>query len=905
MAFAAGTRFGAYEIIAPIGAGGMGEVYRATDTKLGRDVAIKTLPSAVAGDQDRLARFEREAKLLAALNHPHIASVYGLDEHEGVHYLAMELVEGETLEERLKAGALPVEDVLQLALQIAEALEAAHEKGVVHRDLKPANIMVTPNGAVKVLDFGLAKAFSGDPNEASPAHSPALSLAMTQAGLVLGTAGYMSPEQASGQATDQRADVWAFGVVVYEMLTGLPLFSGESVPHILAAVLQTAPDWGRLPKDLNPRIRQMLERCLAKKPRSRYAGVADARVDIEAVLDDPRGVNVSAEALAPVAQRSLAARVSAATAFVVVGAGLAVLAVWLAWPVLVPPGPPGPVNRFEYAIPTDHVLRRTANAVLALSPDGRRFVYNTLQGLYLRSLDDLEPRLLSGTQEALLQPFFSPDGQTIAYWHRFPQSLRRIAITGGASVLVASVPDSTPLGESWHADGTIFFAQDQGGIFRVPATGGSPELVVAASQGESLYGPRLLPDGDSLMFSVSRESAWDAGAVVVQSLTTAERKTLIEGGNDARYVPTGHIVYAFEDGLFGIAFDLETLSVSGGPVPLVQGVMRATDNGAANYAVADDGTLVYMTGSASQGRTVVWVDREGNEEPIDLPPRGYVYVQLSLDGTRLALDSRDEENDIWIFDLARETLQRLTFDAGVNRVPFWSPDGERVVFSRALEGGEEVYWQSADGSGRPEALTAGSGEPMVPSDLTPDGDAVLYFENASPRDVWIKPIGDPDAEPTRLLATEANEYNAQVSPDGRWIAYQSDESGRPEVYVRPFPAVDTGRWQISTEGGARPRWSRDGSELFYIASSDTTTAALMALMAVEVDAGASFRPGQPRQLFIGNYAGPNAGRFNYDVSLDGERFLMIKNVESDDDERPSIVIVENWLAELERLVPTR
>jgi Tol biopolymer transport system component len=901
VALAAGTRLGAYEITGPLGAGGMGEVYRATDTKLGREVAIKTLPAALAADKDRLARFEREAKLLAALNHAHIGAIYGLDEHEGTLYIAMELVEGETLEKKLQRGAVPVDEALRLGLQIAEALEAAHGKGVVHRDLKPANVMVTRDGVVKVLDFGLAKAFSGDPSEATAAHSPALSLAMTQQGLILGTAGYMSPEQASGQATDQRADIWAFGVVLYEMLTGLPLFSGESVPHILADVLRAEPDWTRLPKHLHPRIRAMLERCLAKRPRNRYAGIGDARVDIEAALADPRGLTAELPATADSPPRARSVRVAAAVGFVALGAVLAGAGAWLLRPQP-EPVPAKQVTRFAYVLPEGQRLGSVGWSRLAISPSGLQLVYGTQQGFYLRNLGELDAHPIPGTNAQARLPFFSPDGQWIGYWEGPPLTIRRIGTQGGASVPVAAaVQGLIPGGQSWGRDGTILFA-DQKGISRVPAMGGAPELIVEAGAGEGLYGPALLPDGDSLLFSIARDLNWDASQIVLQSLATGERKTLVEGGRDARYVPTGHIVYALRDGLFGMAFDLATRSVSGGAVPLVQGVEPAAFNAGANYAIAENGTLAYIAGgAANQARTIVSVDREGKEEPVGVPARAYAYVQLSPDGTRLALDARDEENDIWIFDLERKTLQRLTFDRGQNRGGLWSPDGKRVLFTRATEGTEEIYWQAADGSGAPEPLTADSHQAVFPSDITPDGASLIFNGNDVPRDIWMVPIGKPDAERRTLIGTDASEDNAQVSPDGRWMAYQSSESGRPEIYVRPFPDVDGGRWQISTDGGTRPHWRRDGRELFYLHQDSGASAT--ALMAVGIDAESGFRPGQPKLLFAGEYASPNAGRLSYDVSLDGQRFLMIKNVGGA--ERREIVVVENWTEELKRLVPAK
>jgi Tol biopolymer transport system component len=891
-----GTRLGAYVITGQIGAGGMGEVYRATDSKLGRDVAIKTLPAALATDDDRLARFEREAKLLAALNHPHIASVYSLDEHEGTLYLAMELVEGETLEEKLKAGALPLDDALRLALQIAEALEAAHEKSVVHRDLKPANVMLTPEGQVKVLDFGLAKAFAGQTDETSPLHSPALSLAMTQAGLVLGTAGYMSPEQASGQATDQRADVWAFGVVLYEMLTGLPLFSGESVPHILADVLRAEPDWNRLPRNLHPRLRLMLERCLEKKPRNRYHSIADARVDIEKVLGDPQGITPVPTAQAAVPARSLAGRLASAGGIAIAGAAVAGLLAWSFWPSPAPPR----LTRFTYALPEGHSLRRVAVPVMALSPDGRHFVYNTTQGFYLRSLDQLEARLIPGTEEDSALPFFSPDGQSLGYVAP-SGGVERIAITGGASVVVGD-RSNIPLGASWEEDGTIFYSQPDG-IHRVPATGGTLELVIPAEQAEWLVGPSLLPDGDSLLFSVSGSSGSGAGEIVVQSLSTGERMTLFSGGDDPRYVPTGHIVYAFEDGLFGVAFDAETLSVSGGPVPLVQGVMRASQSPGANYGIAEDGTLVYVSGSATAGtRTLVWVDRDGGEEPIPIEPSNYAYPRISPNGRRVALDDRNADGDLWVWDFAAQTRTRLTVGDADGEYPVWTPDGARIAFSGASN---EIQWKAANNTGATETLSpadiiAGSANPS-PYFFSPAGSELVFRDQENPDtddNIGMISVGG-DAEPVWLLSGPYRERNAELSPDGRSIAYQSDESGRWEIYVRPFPNVDDDRALVSNNGGRFPLWSRDGRELYYLEGQLGS----LRLMAVSVEpTGTSFAFTGRDQLIEWPYYAGGEGR-SYDVSAAG-RFLAISEG-GPQGSNEKIIVVENWVEELRRLVPTQ
>ncbi len=567
MAFTSGTQLGSYEILSPLGKGGMGEVWRARDQKLGREFAIKTLPEEFAKDEERLARFEREAKLLASLNHPNIAAIYGLEEHDGTRFLVLELVEGDTLAERLRRGAIPIEESLTLAFQIAEALEAAHEKGVIHRDLKPANIKVTPDGKIKVLDFGLAKAFAGDGTDASLSQSPTLSMAATQQGVILGTAAYMSPEQASGAATDKRADIWAFGVVLFEMVTGRQLFTGKTASHVMGTVLNIEPDWNSLPGNLHPRVRMLLERALEKEAKDRLSGISDARVDIQKILADPGGVIV--QPVAEVIQappRPILRWIALAVVLSVIVAGMA------GW--YLKPEPPGSVVRFDYELPAGQQFRNTARPVVAVSPDGQQFVYNATGGLYLRSMDELEARIIPGTEEALTNPFFSPDGQWVGYWSGDDAQLKKIAVSGGASVPLCEATNL--FGASWGDDNTIVFGQPEG-VMRVSENGGEPELLVATEQGEQVYGPQILPDGKSVLFTLvaAPATSWDEAQIIVQSLDTGERKAVVEGGSDGRYVPTGHLVYALEDVLTAVPFDLASLAVTGGPVSIVEGVARA------------------------------------------------------------------------------------------------------------------------------------------------------------------------------------------------------------------------------------------------------------------------------------------------------------------------------------------
>jgi len=903
MALSTGARIGPYTIGDEIGSGGMGEVYRATDINLGRDVALKTLPAGFASDADRLARFEREAKLLAALNHPNIAVIYGLEEQQGTRCIAMELIEGETLEARLRHGPLPVEEALSLALQIAEALEAAHEKGVVHRDLKPANVMITRKGQVKVLDFGLGKVFSEDADQATLGQSPALSLAMTQQGVVLGTAAYMSPEQASGQATDHRADVWAFGVVLFEMLSGLPLFSGESVPHILADVLRTEPDWNRLPKNIDPRIKTLLDRCLRKKPRSRYQAIGDARVDIEEILSRPWS---KADSDRP---ETKDARFLSRWIAIPVGltSATAAMLAWALWPTT----EPLPVNRFDFDLPDGQELREVNRTVIAISPDGRQFVYNTSDGLFVRMMGELEPRLIPGTESSASAAVFSPDGQSVAYVDWATRQLKRIAIGGGAPVVVANLQDN-PNGLDWGGDDSIFFADYRQGIFRVSASGGTPELVVEPLESETFYALQLLPNGDSLLFTSGPAAAgiWndETSQFAVHSIPTGERSVIAEGGSHVSYVSTGHILYAFGNDLFALPFDIDTRLVTGGPVPILQGVMRSVGgsgniNSAANYSISDNGTLVYLTGSLLEtSRELVWVDREGREQRIGAPLRTYTYPRISPDGTTVALDVRDQDLDIWTWNLSRETLTRLTFDPGEDEFPTWSPDSQRLAYSRSsnLEGQQNMalYWRAADGTGVEELLAdseAQGSTQLYPASFLPDGTGVLIRSGANNADdIAVIQLREERAL-IPILASPFNEFNAEVSPDGRWLAYTSDESGDNEVYVRPYPDVDSGgRWQVSVGGGRQPLWARNGQELFY-RNGD-------AVVAVAVETDPNFAVGNPVVLFEGPYFGAGGGR-SYDVSPDGQQFLMIKPVQ-DSTTAPQIVIVENWFTELNRLAPT-
>ena len=905
MTLSPGTKLGPYEVTTQIGAGGMGEVYRARDVKLQRDVAIKVLPAAFAQDAERLARFEREARTLASLNHPNIAQIHGLEDADGVKALVMELVEGPTLADRVAQGALSIDDALPVAMQIAEALEAAHEQGIIHRDLKPANIKVRPDGTVKVLDFGLAKAM--EPLGAmSPGMSQAPTIttpAMTQQGVILGTAAYMSPEQARGKTVNTRADVWAFGCVLFEMLAGKRAFGGDDISDTLANVLKTEPDWSKLPAAVPARVRQAIRACLQKDPKQRIGDVQSVRLALEGLFET--GVSQGVMVAQPAWRQALPLALASLVTAVIVGVG-----VWS----LLPSAEPPLVNRFDYLLPEGRQFGLTGWLVIGVSPDGRRFVYNMTDGLYVRTMGDLEARLIPGT-EGVANPFFSPDGETVGYWQA--GELKRIAISGGAPTVVCAA--LIPYGASWGPDNTIFFGQAEG-IMRVSANGGTPELVIPATEGEQMDGPQLLPDRESVLFSVTTaagQDRWDQAQIVVQSLATGERTVVWQGGSDARYLPTGHLVYALEDALFAVAFDADRLEVSGGPVSVVEGITRATtgtqNTAAANYGVSDQGTLVHLE-RGSVGfvggptttalRTLVWVDREGREEPLAAAPRPYSYPRLSPDGTQVAVDVRDTESEIWVWNIARETLTRLTFDPGFDRFPLWSPDGRRIAFSSQRDGSRgNVFRQAADGTGQAERLTdqRDSNSQVFPTSFSPDGTRLLVHgdtDGSQNDDISIVSL-EAEGGVSPLLQTTFGERNAEVSPDGQWLAYESDESGQLEIYVRPFPDIDAGRWQVSTRGGTQPLWARDGRELFYRTGA--------AVMVVSIQTGSAFVYGSPATVFEEPYLVGLGGRA-YDIAPDGRRFLMLKEgaVGDSQDAPPNrFIIVENWFEELRQRVPTQ
>jgi Tol biopolymer transport system component len=910
MPISTGTRLGSYELVAQIGAGGMGEVYRAHDTKLGRDVAIKVLPEAFAHDPERLSRFQREAKMLASLNHPNIATIHGLEQTNGTSYLVMELVSGETLAERVKRdGAVPIEEALAICKQIAEALEAAHEKGIIHRDLKPANVKVTPEGKVKVLDFGLAKAFAGDTADSNPSQSPTLSAVATMQGVLLGTAAYMSPEQARGKAVDKRTDIWAFGCVLYELLCGRPAFEGEDITEILAAVVKTDPDWNRLPESTPPAIRVLLRRCLRKDKRQRLQDAAGVRIEIEDALAAP---SVGPTTTAP-ATRGWRERVAwaAATALALVAIAFAIGFVLRA------PKPPQPLQavRLSAEIGADANLYTAFGASAILSPDGTRLALvaagsDQKRRIYVRSLDQLQATALSGTENAG-DPFFSPDGQWIGFFA--DGKLKKISVQGGAAVTLCNAPFD--LGGSWGDDGTIVFTPDlRGALSEVSSAGGTPQSLTTLDKqgGEGTQRwPQILPGGKAVLFTSNTKAGTGASLedsdIVVYSMTSGQRKTVQRGGFYARYLPSGHVVYMHEGTLFALPFDLQRLEVTGQPAPILEGVVTALVSAGAQFSFSETGNLVYVAGrSGGQNVFIYWMDREGKFTPLRDTPGAYYNPAFSPDGKRLALEISDgKRRDIWVYEWERDTLTRLTFGGEGNGRPVWTPDGQRIVYSSQEKGGvPNLWWIRADGAGDARRLTESKNIQFTGS-WRPDG-KVLAFWQLNPGtnyDIMTlsiegdEKVGWKPGELKPFLNSAFDEVLPAFSPDGRWLAYISNESGSFEVYVRPFPGPG-GKWQISTGGGLYPEWSRNGKELFYRTEDSK-------IMAVTYTAsGDSFHADKPQLWSPGQFTDRGLGVYNFDLHPDGKRFAVLKAPGTE--QTPAVNKVSfifNFFDELRRKLP--
>jgi Tol biopolymer transport system component len=910
-----GRRLGSFQINALLGRGGMGEVYRAHDTKLGRDVAIKVLPPEFTADPDRLARFEREARVVASLNHPHIAAIHGVEESDGVRGLVLELVEGQTLADRLAQSSglarsgLRLPEALSYARQIADALEAAHEKGITHRDLKPANVTITPDGVVKLLDFGIAKVVAGDGPGPDLTHAETATLSATQAGLIVGTAGYMSPEQARGKPVDKRTDIWAFGCVLYEMLTGKTAFGGDTLSDTIAAILDRDPDWSALPVDTPRTVRRLLQRCLVKDPKHRLRDIGDARVEIEHIIGAP--ADEIDPAIAAQQMRTWRKRTLLAIAAAVLFALSSVAVAWYALTRDDAAPADTRVSRFTVDLPKDSVIIPTFNSNVALSPDGTYLAYTPLPGpVVIRRLDNVDGQPLEASTSPGFRsgPIFSPDGASIAYVDgNAPYSWKRpfqiASLAGGPAVKLAEY-DIFHSGD-WSTDGWLYWtARYPGGIVRIRHSGGESEAVTKldVAGGERTHRfASLLPGGDALLYTVGFEGIdnYDAARIDLWDLKTGTKKTVIDGGMSAAYLSSGYIVYAKAGKLMAVPFDVQRREVTGPPFDVQDGVMMSRNTGAAHYALSKRGDLAYVPGTAEGGRrTLVWVDRSGKAEPLPLPPASYLYPRISPDQKRLAVEIEGPNHDFYFYDFATTVLSKISTD-GLSHDPVWSFDGLRVAFRSWQAGGMTMWLMQSDRSANPQRLDP-AGTRQSPVSFSPDG-KFLAFDQKNPEtreDAWVLPL-EGDTKPRQIAQTKFGEGSMKFSPDGRWVAYSSDESGKPEIYVQAFPGPGR-KEQISTGGGTDPVWRRSGGELYYRADDK--------MMAVSLTTHPTFAASAPRRLWEGAYSHgtgascgmPGVSSSNYDVSADGERFLMVKD-EDAAAYATKVVVVLNWAARVKAM----
>lgn len=896
-----GTFLDQYRIIEKIGAGGMGEVYRAEDTRLKRQVAIKVLPEQLARDRDLMERFEREARILASLNHANVASIYDLVDAEGTRALVLELVEGPTLHEHIAAASesgrseLPFTEALTIGLQIAEGLEAAHERGIVHRDLKPANVKLTPEGRIKVLDFGLGKLVAAEGAEGFSSDSSGLVTVNrpTTRGMILGTATYMSPEQARGKSVDKRADIWSFGVILYEMLSGVPMFEGESVTDVLAAVISRDPDWDALPRSTPPRITQLLRRCLAREARKRLRDIGEARIAIEEALAQPEASGNEASLDAPGPRGSVAFWL---TVCLIVSMFAFLGGTYLGTE---PRKDALPLHaRIEFA--PDAPLYMGMRPSLALSPDGARLVVATerkgaLQ-LYGRPLGEETAVPIRGT-EGGSGPFFSPDGRFIGFFAE--GKLKKVSSDGGTPIVLADTPAGQ--GASFAPDGSVVFSPVHGdGLFRVPPDGGPAEAISSVDRAAGEGGhhwPQVMPDGKHVLATVEvTGKSYSEARIVIVSLETKEKRVLVEGGTDARYVPTsptghtGHLVYWSGGDLWAVAFDPEELEVGGAPFPVTRGVMAGEPNGFAQYSFSPNGTFVCIPGRHPQEEhSLMLLDRSGDARGLTREERAFENPRVSPDGRRIVVQVAAANDSLWVYEFDRRTLARMTYD-DENRRAVWSPSGDRLAFTSHAGGSSyAIHVAPLDGS-RPPQVVRESDRPELPESWAAPDDVLAFTRRdvETGSDVWVLPLTGGET-PRAILDSRFEEGEARFSHDGRWLAYQSDESGRVEIYVRAYPGPG-GKRQVSVEGGTQPRWRRDGRELYFRRGE--------AVMAVEVSTAVGFETSVPRALFEGPSPDENLEGSNWDALPDGNGFVFVQDHA---ELRNSVVLVTGWFDELRDL----
>jgi len=855
----------------------MGEVYSARDSRLHRQVAIKTLPPAFSEDANRLARFQREAQALAALSHPNIAAIYGLEESGGATALVMELIDGQTLAERIAAGPIPVAEALAIARQIGAALEAAHEKGIVHRDLKPANIKINGEGQVKVLDFGLAKAMDRESTSGSgapPANSPTLTLESTTAGMIMGTAAYMSPEQARGKPVDKRADIWAFGVVFLEMLTGRSPFEGETVSDTLAGVLRADVDLKTLPADTPPAIHRLIEHCLQKDPKRRLRDIGDAWIEI----DSPADASVPVAATPPAKTSRMP--------WIACGAAVLAAIAAVAWASMHKPAAgPQPVVRWSYA--PDRIL-----VGLSLSHDGSRLVYMEVAQtpiLAMRMMDQLEPKPIPDTYGAF--PTFSPDGQWIGFLTPVhPYQLKKMPVSGGTAITLCDYP-GTGRGIAWGDDGNIVMDGPKG-LMRVSSSGGTPEAIttIDTAKHETAHGwPFVMPGSHAVLFSIASGSSSDVAAV---DLRTHAIHLLVKNASVPHYTASGHLIYRRTETLFAAPFNASRLEVTGPEAPVVENVAGINADGG-DYTISDGGLLAYVSGGGAFGQggpTVLnWADRKGTLEPVS-EPKQWGTGRLSPDMSHVAngIVAGDAE-DIWTYDLVRRTPLRLTFE-GKSSIPIWSPDGRWITFVGVRNDKTALYRVAADASGKPELLVETEAN-AAPNSWSPDGKTLVFAQPGPDKQTHLWSVTVPGGKASRLHESDASESNGEVSPDGHWLAYASTESGNIEVYVQPFPGSGA-KTRISTQGGSVPRWSHNGKEIFFWNFNIERQ-----LFVVDVQPGTVFHAGLPQALFkapVGT---------TWDVAADGKRFLVETPASAGNGRRTEFVV--NWFEELNRRVPVK
>jgi hypothetical protein len=900
-----------YQIIDKLGQGGMGEVFLALDTSLDRKVAVKLLPDAFASDPERLVRFEREAKLLASLNHPNIASIHGLERADGKRFIVMELAEGETLARKTQHAPLPVDEALRICCKIAEGLEAAQEKGIVHRDLKPSNVMVSAEGTVKILDFGLAKALEIRP-AADLTETLTQEAVPTRAGTIIGTVPYMSPEQARGKPLDASTDIWSFGCVLYETLSGQRAFPGSTSTEVLARILEREPDWSLLPATIAENVKCLLRRCLQKDPHRRLRSIGDARIELEDTLE---GRIPPSAVIRPAPRR--AALFAALLGLLLGGVGTGLL-LWRLARVAAPPA----IIRFSFDLPPGQPMKPTWNAQLMFSPDGNTIAYSHSVGdaeaTFLRRMGELDSKPLAGAPGMSI-PVFSPDGRYVLLMDSMESALKKAALGGGAPLLFANY-DMAFRGD-WAPDNFYYWTTHYfGPVVRTPGSGGKPEPVTELDLGREERTHRhvqMLPGGKAIMFTVSTGgiSSFDDARIDLYTLATKKRKPLVQGGFSPRYSPSGHIIYARGGSLYAVPFDARSLEVTGPPVKVVDGIFMSTNSGSAHFDISRAGDLAYAAGKAEGGqRTMVWVDREGKAAPLPLPPRSYLFPRISPDDKQLAYEIEGVNHDLYIYDPDRGVTTKMTTD-GVSHAPVWTPDGKHIAFRSWKAGTMTMWWMPSDRSAPEERLTMVGARQSVVS-FSPDGRYLAFNQmdvmgmdagmgmmgggvETGSTGIWILPM-QGDRTPQRFAASKFIQGSGRFSPDGKWVAYCSNESGQGnDVFVQPWPGPGP-KIKISSEGGTDPIWSRNGKELFY-RNRDK-------MMVVAVVTQPTFLPSRPQLLWEARYAHgmssscgpPGTTEGNYDVTSDGRRFLMIKDL---DEEAAStrIVVVKNFAEELKKL----